>query len=237
MRTLLLAGAFVLPVWLGPVAIGAGDAAAQGSPSADQIIRALRPSGSLQTGTRGIRPASPGTSSGSAAPAAVAPVSAAPVSAAPVSAPIAPRPAAVAPAGPQTATATPALPPASAATAPQGAAPSIDLTVQFPSGSAELTAQAMRTLDELGRALNSETLAGYRFRIEGHTDTTGSREMNMALSQARAARVAAYLHSKFGVASSRLQAVGRGQEDLKVPTPDQTDEPRNRRVQVVNIGA
>jgi outer membrane protein OmpA-like peptidoglycan-associated protein len=39
------------------------------------------------------------------------------------------------------------------------------------------------------------------------------------------------------VSATRLEAVGRGQEALKVPTPDQTPEPRNRRVQVINIGA
>jgi outer membrane protein OmpA-like peptidoglycan-associated protein len=39
------------------------------------------------------------------------------------------------------------------------------------------------------------------------------------------------------VAASRLEPVGRGQEALKVQTPDQTAEPRNRRVQVINIGA
>jgi outer membrane protein OmpA-like peptidoglycan-associated protein len=129
------------------------------------------------------------------------------------------------------------LPPASAAPAPQAAAPSIDLTVQFQSGSAELTPEAMRTLDQLGQALSSEALAAYRFRIEGHTDTTGSRTTNMSLSQARAARVAEYLHGKFGVSGGRLEPVGRGQEALKVQTPDQTAEPRNRRVQVINIGA
>ena len=129
--------------------------------------------------------------------------------------------------------------PSVAATAPAQpmAAPSIDLTVQFQSGSAELTPEAMRTLDELGRALSHEALAAYRFRIEGHTDTTGSRAANMSLSQARATRVAEYLQSRFGVAAARLEPVGRGQEALKVQTPDQTAEPRNRRVQVINIGA
>ena len=215
MRAFLLASVLIAPTAL----FGVSDAAAQGSPSADQIIRALRPSGPLQTGTRGIRPASSG-----AAPSAVAPAAAAVVPAMPQTT------------LPQTAAVAPALPPARAP-APQEAAPTIDLTVQFQSGSAQLTAEAMRTLDELGRALSSEALSAFRFRIEGHTDTTGSREVNMSLSQERAARVAEYLQGKFGVAGSRLQAVGRGQEALKVQTPDHTPEPRNRRVQVVNIGA
>ena len=222
MRGLLFASVLIVP----GVLLGAQGVQAQGSPSADQIIRALRPSGPLQTGVRGIRPAAP-----AGAPAAAAPV-ASPADPRPAdSRPAATAPAAVAPAAPAPAVA--ALP----AQAQQAAAPSIDLTVQFQSGSAELTAEAMRTLDELGRALSHEALAAYRFRIEGHADTTGSRSANMTLSQARAARVAEYLQSRFGVAASRLEPVGRGQEALKVQTPDQTAEPRNRRVQVINIGA
>ena len=121
--------------------------------------------------------------------------------------------------------------------APPAAAPSVNLTVQFANGSAELTPAAIKTLDELGRALSSPALSGYRFRIEGHTDTVGSPAYNMSLSQQRAASVASYLEQKFGVGAARLEAVGRGQEGLLVPTPDQTPEPRNRRVQVINLGA
>ena len=143
----------------------------------------------------------------------------------------------MAPSVPQIAAVAPALPPVSATPAPQAVAPSVDLTVQFQSGSAELTPDAMRTLDQLGQALSSEALSAFRFRIEGHTDTTGSRAVNMTLSQARAAKVSEYLQGRYGVAGTRLEPVGRGQETLKVQTPDQTPEPRNRRVQVVNIGA
>lgn len=222
MRILLLASVLIAPAML----VGPSDAMAQGSPSADQIIRALRPSGPLQSATRGIRPAQP-----SAAPSAMTPAAAA-TPAPVIAAPAAPRPAAVAPQ-----IATPAVVAPAPAPVQQAAAPSIDLTVQFQSGSAELTSEAMRTLDELGRALSSEALAAFRFRIEGHTDTTGSRTINMSLSQARASRVAEYLQGKFGVPPARLEPVGRGQEALKVQTPDQVSEPRNRRVQVVNIGA
>ena len=51
---------------------------------------------------------------------------------------------------------------------------------------AVLTPDAMRTLDDLGRALSSKELAGYRSRIEGHTDTVGSRDYNRLLSERRA---------------------------------------------------
>jgi OOP family OmpA-OmpF porin len=193
------------------ILLGSTTTWAQGSPSADQIINALKPSGGMLGTTRGIRPA---------APSAPAPVYHAQPAAAHATAP-----------GPVVA------PPSAAARAPAAEAPSVNLTVQFQNGSAELTPAAMRTLDELGRALSSSTLASFRFRIEGHTDTVGSREYNQALSQERAASVAKYLEQKFGVSAARLEPVGRGQEGLLVSTPDQTPEPRNRRVQVINLGA
>jgi outer membrane protein OmpA-like peptidoglycan-associated protein len=115
--------------------------------------------------------------------------------------------------------------------------PSVSLNVQFASGSAELTPQAMLALDQLGQALSNQSLATYRFRIEGHTDTVGTREHNKALSDQRAAAVVDYLANKFHIDRSRVQAVGMGEDGLAVATPDQTPEPRNRRVQVVNIGS
>ncbi len=119
----------------------------------------------------------------------------------------------------------------------QNAAPSIDLTVEFRSGSAELSPSALHVLDHLGRALASPELSADRFRIEGHTDTVGSPELNKPLSQRRAETVANYLETKFGIAASRLDPQGLGEDGLLVPTPDQTPEPRNRRVHIINLGA
>jgi outer membrane protein OmpA-like peptidoglycan-associated protein len=188
---------------------------AQGSPSADQIIKSLRPTGAMTGSTRGIHAVGTGTASPPQAAAttpdapATAPAPAAPAAAA--------QKVAIAPMRPQ-------------------AAPSVNLTVQFATGSADLLPAAMHTLDELGRALSSPALAAYKFRIEGHTDTVGSRDLNKELSDKRAQAVVSYLASKFNVAPDRMQAVGMGEDGLLVPTPDQTAEPRNRRVQVVNIG-
>jgi len=67
---------------------------------------------------------------------------------------------------------------AASGSAPSGNAPSVNLSVQFEKGSAGLTAAAMQTLNELGKALNQPSLAAYRFRIEGHTDTVGSADYN-----------------------------------------------------------
>jgi OOP family OmpA-OmpF porin len=122
-------------------------------------------------------------------------------------------------------------------TATQSGAPSIDLTVEFRSGSADLTPAALHVLDHLGVALASPALVADRFRIEGHTDTVGSPELNKPLSQRRAEAVATYLETKYGIAASRLDPQGLGEDGLLVQTPDQTAEPRNRRVHIVNLGA
>jgi OmpA-OmpF porin, OOP family len=117
------------------------------------------------------------------------------------------------------------------------AAPAVSLNVLFATGSAELTPEAIQTLDDLGNALTNPALSSYRFRVEGHTDTVGGRDYNRALSDRRALAVAEYLAGRFHVDRARLEPVGMGQDGLLVPTPDQTPEPRNRRVLVVNIGS
>jgi outer membrane protein OmpA-like peptidoglycan-associated protein len=127
-------------------------------------------------------------------------------------------------------------PSAPAAPAANISAPSANLSVDFASGSAALTPRAEATLDQLGKALTSPQLAAYNFKIAGHTDTVGDAATNQTLSEARAAAVKSYLESKFGVPDSRLQAVGLGESDLLVPTPPETPNYANRRVQIINLG-
>jgi OmpA-OmpF porin, OOP family len=115
--------------------------------------------------------------------------------------------------------------------------PTVSMTVQFATGSAELTPQAVQTLSSLGQALSNPSLANYRLRIEGHTDTVGSPAANQQLSQRRAEAVVDYLSTNFHIDRSRVQAIGMGQDGLMIQTPPQTPEARNRRVQVVNIGS
>jgi OOP family OmpA-OmpF porin len=122
------------------------------------------------------------------------------------------------------------------ATASPSPRPSTNLTVVFESGSADLTPQATVVLNNLGQALTSAQLADYNFKIIGHTDTMGTATANQSLSEQRAEAVKTYLQTKFGVSDARLVAVGDGESDLLVPTPPQTAELQNRRVQIVNIG-
>ncbi len=192
-------------------------ARAQSNPNADQILNSLMPRAGMAGGTRGIRPA------GAPPPAALPGED--------------PRPAAAA-APSRAAMRAPVRSPAGTTRAPAEAdSPSVTLSVQFATNSADLSPATMRTLDQLGLALSSPKLAGDRFRIEGHTDTVGAADANRTLSARRADAVVAYLADKFNVARDHLQASGMGEDGLLVRTGPGVPELRNRRVVVVNLGA
>jgi hypothetical protein len=86
-----------------------------------------------------------------------------------------------------------------------------------------VVAQAAEEFRRTGRA---------RIDVTGHTDTSGSAEYNLELSQRRARMVADEL-ARQGVAADEMVVVGRGEEDLRVPTADGVREAGNRRVEIV----
>lgn len=243
-RSLLLTGVALL-------GLAAPRAAAQAPATTDseaqRLIERLLPT---EQQTRGIR--MPGTDSGTVTPAptlrpapAAAPmlVPAAPMPGAPTANVLAPNPAPAAPpvmgsAPSAMPTPAPAIPPPAVArdtTAPAGMA-AVSITVNFATASHALSPQAAMALTSLGRALASPELRPFRFRIEGHTDTEGDAAMNMLLAERRATAVREFLLKSFPIAPFRLIAVGMGEAQLLVPTPDNMPEPRNRRVQIINLG-
>jgi outer membrane protein OmpA-like peptidoglycan-associated protein len=118
--------------------------------------------------------------------------------------------------------------------ATEASGPAVAVDIKFALNSAELTDQAKATLKQMAAAIKSDQLASYHFLLEGHTDTTGNPDHNLALSKRRAEAVRSYLTDQFGIDSSRLQAVGRGEDALL--DPDHPTSPVNRRVQLVNTG-
>jgi outer membrane protein OmpA-like peptidoglycan-associated protein len=67
--------------------------------------------------------------------------------------------------------------------------------------------------------------------IEGHTDDTGTDEVNMALSEKRANAVKDFLIAK-GVASSRLDAKWYGETQPKYENTNEENRKKNRRVEL-----
>lgn len=107
------------------------------------------------------------------------------------------------------------------------------LLITFASNSTELSSDTQGQLDTLARALQSDTLAGFSFRVEGHADARGDADANLRLSQGRAESVVAYLASKHGILPERLSAVGKGSgEPLNKA---RVDAPENRRVTIVTV--
>lgn len=102
-------------------------------------------------------------------------------------------------------------------------------TVYFELGGTTLTAASRQTMDmALAAAL---ARSGADIVVTGHTDTKGEMTQNDLLSRRRAQEVAQlFIARRFPAA--RIEAVGRGERELAVPTADEVEEPRNRRVTI-----
>lgn len=103
-------------------------------------------------------------------------------------------------------------------------------TLFFLSGPADLTPDSRSELPRILETIQQNAASG--IDIIGHTDTAGSAEMNARLSRARALKVAE-IFQNHGIDANRFTIQGMGESDLRVPTPDNTPEPGNRRVEVV----
>jgi outer membrane protein OmpA-like peptidoglycan-associated protein len=71
-----------------------------------------------------------------------------------------------------------------------------------------------------------------RLQVTGYTDLSGSAGYNQRLSERRANAVASAM-AALGVARSDMAVIGRGENDLRVPTADGVREPQNRRVEIL----
>lgn len=102
--------------------------------------------------------------------------------------------------------------------------------VLFETNQAQLKPGSARNLNTLVEALRKHPET--TLQIEGHTDSTGSAEYNLGLSQRRAEAVQTYLMSQ-GIEGSRLTTRGLG-KDYPVASNDSTaGRQQNRRVEIV----
>lgn len=105
------------------------------------------------------------------------------------------------------------------------------LLITFAPNSADLMPETKTALDTLAKALQSDKLAGFSFRVEGHADPRGGAELNQTLSQQRADAVVKYLTTTHGILPDRLAPQGKGSSELM--NPDKPEAPENRRVTIV----
>jgi outer membrane protein OmpA-like peptidoglycan-associated protein len=102
--------------------------------------------------------------------------------------------------------------------------------VLFASGRADLKDGADRNLNKLVAFLNK--YPDRSVRIEGYTDSVGSEDFNLGLSQRRADSVRSYLVNQ-GIGSERLTTSGKGEADPVAGNDSASGRQQNRRVEVV----
>ena len=100
--------------------------------------------------------------------------------------------------------------------------------VRFDTNKATLTSVAKANLDKLVPVLNQ--YPDTNIQIYGYTDSTGSAEYNLNLSNQRAASVKAYLAGK-GLASGRFVTTGLGIADPIATNDTPEGRSQNRRVE------
>jgi OOP family OmpA-OmpF porin len=105
--------------------------------------------------------------------------------------------------------------------------------ILFDVNSAKIKGESYKTLQEIGQLLQDDPQL--RLSIEGHTDSDGTDEYNMTLSQDRANSVRDYLISTYKVDASRLEAKGWG-ESKPIDTNETAEgKANNRRVELIKL--
>lgn len=103
-------------------------------------------------------------------------------------------------------------------------------TITFVTNSADLTPEGRATVQQAAAVLLANPQV--KVTIEGHTDSVGTEEANLALSQARAQAVLSTL-VELGVTADRLTAQGFGETRPTVPDTTPENQATNRRVDFI----
>jgi outer membrane protein OmpA-like peptidoglycan-associated protein len=103
-------------------------------------------------------------------------------------------------------------------------------TLYFDTNATEVQSSSQPVLEALLTEVDRR--AAVEVQITGHTDRVGTVAENDQLSLERAQAVRGVL-LKYGLRADFVRTVGRGEREPLVPTPDEQEEPRNRRVEVI----
>lgn len=107
-------------------------------------------------------------------------------------------------------------------------------SIEFETGSANFTTQALNTLEDLYNQLN--IASGLQVEIFGHTDATGNSNANLSLSDARAQAVKQWLQNKSSSSypnSRFVQVKGKGQSEPIADNNTSAGKAKNRRVEII----
>ena len=102
------------------------------------------------------------------------------------------------------------------------------VTINFPTGSSELTDDAQYTIeDKFGPLVQG--FADSRIKVEGNTDSTGSDAINIPLSKSRAKSVVEFLVTKYHIDANRFIVLGNGATKPVADNSSDDGRAQNRR--------
>ena len=113
-------------------------------------------------------------------------------------------------------------------------APRVSAHILFEMGSAQISKESGKQMEEILAALKSKELHNALIRIEGHTDSIGDPGYNLRLSQRRAQAVMNFL-TKYGVSQTRLSFTGKGDTEPVADNATEKGRKQNRRVDFVRV--
>ncbi len=108
--------------------------------------------------------------------------------------------------------------------------PTQHATVLFGLDKSTLTSDGQQSLDQLVEAV--KPLKHYAIQIQGFTDTTGSKQLNLQLSQRRAEAVVRYLTLKGNIPLVKIYSLGYGEAAPATSNRTRKGRKLNRRVEV-----
>ncbi|NCT19498.1 MAG: OmpA family protein, partial [Flavobacteriia bacterium] len=105
--------------------------------------------------------------------------------------------------------------------------------ILFDVNKAIIKPSSFKILDELGQALadNPEVT----IKIIGHTDSDGSADANLKLSEKRAAAIKVYLSNHFPITGNRMQVMGKGETEPIASNATPDGKAKNRRVEFIKL--
>jgi outer membrane protein OmpA-like peptidoglycan-associated protein len=95
-----------------------------------------------------------------------------------------------------------------------------------------LTPEAKAVLDSFVQKLVAENKGVY-LEIQGHTDSTGSAEYNLALGKKRAEAVMDYLYSQYRIPLHRMEVISLGSSQPLVDNSTREGRAQNRRIEIL----
>ncbi len=105
--------------------------------------------------------------------------------------------------------------------------------ITFDVNKAVIKPESYGTLNDIAKVLKENP--DVRVKIVGHTDSDGDDALNLDLSKKRAESVKNELVAKFGIASSRIETEGSGENSPVAPNNSPSNKALNRRVELIKL--